>query len=99
MMTNIKIELTDEQRVHLQQQLTGKKRPLSRQELSSFVSGIIEGALKCEDMVVDKPTPCFTPSSTLDTIPPKYAEQYAGKPDAWRAGWLIGWNKVGERVR
>lgn len=99
MMTHIKIELNDEQRRQLQVQLTGKQRLISRLELSRFVLGLVEGALMCEDKVMDPPTQCFKPAADLTAIPPKYAHKYAGHSDTWKAGWLRGWNAVGAVLR
>lgn len=97
MNTNIKITLTDTQRVLLQQQLTGRVRPISRAELTEFVSGVVVGAMDCEQVTVDAQvsTPCFKPRPDLSTMPAKWADAYAEKPDHWKHGWLRGWNMVG----
>ncbi len=95
MNTNIKIELTDEQRRLLQQQLTGKQRLISRVELTSFVTGVVMGAMDCETITKSAPVPCFAPRSDLVELPPKWAAIYGNKPKHWQAGWLKGWNLVG----
>ena len=102
MMTNIKIELTDEQRRTLQQQLTGKVRLISRSELTEFVDGVIEGALKCEALVAGVTLPHrgrIDPNPELTVIPKKYREAYANRPAHWKAGWLRGWNLVGRSMK
>ena len=99
MMTNIKIDLTDDQRRTLQQQLTGKVRLITRAELSDFVSGIIEGACTIEEVVADPPHEFFEPNPKLTEIPGKWANKYANRTEAWKAGWLRGWNAVGARLK
>ena len=95
MNTNIKIELTDEQRRLLQEQLTGKVRPISRVEVTSFVTGVVMGAMDCETVTKSAPVPCFAPRSDLSTMPDKWAAIYGDKPVHWQQGWLKGWNLVG----
>jgi hypothetical protein len=99
MMTNVKIELTDEQRRNLQRQLTGKSKPITRAELCEFVDGIVRGALECEARVHNPPVPCFSPSGDLTVMPERYARKYADESDAWKQGWLRGWNAVGSAVK
>jgi hypothetical protein len=94
MNTNIKIELTDEQRVSLQEQLTGKRKPLTRDELRQFVSGCVTGALDCEEVQATK----FEVKEDLTELPSKWADMYRGKSDHWRKGWLRGWTMVGNRL-
>ena len=103
MNTNIKITLTDEQRVLLQQQLTGKNKPISRAELTTFVNGVLHGAMDCEQIVNEchadsRPNLCFEPRTDLTELPAKWDAAYADKPDHWRQGWLRGWNLVGRAV-
>ena len=95
MNTNIKITLTDEQRRLVQMQLTGKQRMISRVELTSFVTGVVMGAMDCETITKSAPVPCFSPRSDLVELPAKWAAKYADKPPHWQAGWLRGWNTVG----
>jgi hypothetical protein len=95
MMTNIKIELTDEQRRLLQTQLTGLVRPISRAELTAFVSGVVTGAMDCEHVVETAKQPCFQPRADLSDMPYKWAETYADQPEHWKVGWLRGWNLIG----
>jgi len=96
MITNIKIELTDEQRADLQEQITGKRKLITRAELHCFVSGCIMGALSSEEVHMDKP--CFEQMKGTTTMPQVYADRYADKSDAWKAGWLRGWNTVGNAM-
>lgn len=101
MMTNIKIELTDEQRVRLQEQLTGKRKPITRKELTAFVDGVVEGALRAEALVDGRAATTgrsLTPAD-LSEVPTRYREKYEGKPDSFFIGWLRGWNLVGRSVK
>lgn len=99
MMTNIKIELTDEQRRQLQQQLTGRVKPITRAELSQFVTAVVVGAMDCEEAVNTAPVPCFQPRDDLVALPAgKWAKKYADKPEHWKQGWLRGWNTVGRAL-
>ena len=91
MNTNIKITLDDDQRRLLQQQLTGKLRPISRSELT----GVVVGAMDCETVTQSAPVPCFSPRHDLVELPAKWAKLYANRPKHWQAGWLRGWNAVG----
>jgi hypothetical protein len=97
MNTNIKIALTDEQRRQLQVQLTGKQRLISRAELTQFVTGVVTGAMDCEEVTEEAVTrvPCFSPRSDLTEMPAKWAAKYADRPEHWQVGWLKGWNLVG----
>lgn len=99
MMTHIKIELTDDQRRHLQRQLTGKSAPITRKELTTFVDGIVQGALACEAVVDSPPVPHFTPSPDLTQIPQKYMDRHGEQTPAFWAGWLRGWNQVASAVK
>lgn len=99
MMTNIKIELTDEQRRDLQVQLTGKQRPISRAELTDFVTGVVSGTLDYEQVTVDPPLVCFTPNPDITAVPSKYREKYGMRPDSFWVGWLRGWSLVGREMR
>jgi hypothetical protein len=98
MNTNIKITLTDEQRRRLQQQLTGKVRPISRAELTAFVSGVVVGAMDCEQITQSASERCFTPRADLTDMPPKWATAYTDQPDHWKYGWLRGWNLIGQAL-
>ena len=95
MNTNIKIELDDDQRRLMQMQLTGKARPISRVELTSFVTGCVVGVMDCETVTKSAPVPCFSPRFDLVELPAKWAKVYADKPVHWQQGWLRGWNLVG----
>lgn len=94
MNTNIKLELTDAQRVTLQQQLTGKQRPLSRLELREFVEGCVSGALDCEEVNVKY----NGAQEGIETMPTQWSDMYSAKSEHWRTGWLRGWNVVGNRL-
>jgi hypothetical protein len=98
MNTNIKVVLTDEQRRQLQEQLTGRVRPITRQELTAFVTGAVHGALDCEQVTQGATKPCFSPRADLSSMPSKWADKYADRPDHWKVGWLRGWNMVGSAL-
>jgi hypothetical protein len=96
MMTNIKIELTDDQRAELLLQLTGKKGLVSRAQLNEFVQGAVEGALVSSAAYTS--LTYFNARLDLTQIPRLYADKYVGKSDTWKKGWLRGWTMVGESV-
>lgn len=98
MNTNIKIELTDEQRVTLQEQLTGRKRPISRVEVTEFVLGCIQGALCCEQVYEKRGNVQADLGTEPAKMPETWAEQYRDKTDHWKQGWLRGWAAVGSRL-
>jgi len=94
MMTNCKIELTEEQRLAMCLSLHGKSKLITRAQLNEFVSGCVQAAVDGSSGRV-----CSTPSSpsaspVSHTLPAPYAERYADRPDTWKAGWLRGWNQV-----
>ena len=98
MMTNVKIELTDEQRVSLQRQLTGKSTPVTRAQINSFVSGVVTGAISCEEVIDNPPYDCYSPRGDLTDMPAHYAKLYENESVAWKQGWVRGWNAVGSSL-
>ena len=103
MKTVIKLDVTEQQRSQIHQQVTGKvsKKLATRVMVTEYVKGLLSGTgnlgsqsgAECEACPAGTSLAESLASTIEPTMPEPYATRYANESEAFKAGWLRKWNE------